>query len=477
MQEVGLPQVFAGIETAFKSNDLLRVDALLWPALDQYPDVAELWFYAGSACFQSGKAALAAKCFTQSLELDPVPHVYANLGATYRRLNDHENGKRVLARGIEASPKDANALNNMGSMFVNEGCPHEGIPYLERAVEIGGVRGAQWNLALLYLESGRFGEGFDLYRKGLTHERQLRNYGSEKDGIPEPKLLEPSDPRADKTLIVYGEQGIGDELMMGALLKEAQADFGDVIFECHPRLVRLHQDAHPDLKIHPTRKEEWITWPIEDQVKADYKCPIGDLAAMYRRTRESFTAAWQQYGPTYAADVEEAASYRRQLEALADGRPIVGLAMKGGVLSTARTYRTIQAQEIERLFVDTNCLFVSLDYDDMLPFAAYAQETFGEDRYRWFPSIVQHYDYHHTAALVAACDLTVSVCQSVAHLSAGMGRPTRVLTPKRVAWRYGLTEEAWCWYDDPAIKLYRQTDAESWAEPIQRAIEDIRGLA
>jgi tetratricopeptide (TPR) repeat protein len=483
MQEVGLPQVLDGIGEAFKAGDLKRVDALLWPALDQFNQIPQLWFFAGNLFFQTGRVAPAVACFEKCLDLDDNPMVLANLGASYRRLNLHDEGIRVLQTAIERNPDYQPALVNLGSMYVNEGCPEKGIPHLERAVELGSKagkmeRGAEWNLSLLYLEAARFKEGFESYRKGYGAERLIRKFGKESKGVPEPERLTPDSPTAGKTLIVWGEQGIGDELMAATMLEEARREFGEVIFECHPRLDWLHRQAHPGMRIFPTRKEDYIQWPITEGVRADYKAPLLDLAARYRTDVESFRRGAAGL-PFYSCDAEESASYRRQLLEIADGRPIIGIAMRGGVMQTARTYRTLRIPDADYLFGQTDCLFVGLDYDDMSQFAAYAYEKYGENRYRWFPSICQHWDYHHTAALVGACDLTVSVCQSVAHLAAGMGKPTRVLTPKRCAWRYALIAdqpEEWIWYSDPAIKLYRQDDSLAWKGPLDRVIADIRGL-
>lgn len=483
MQELGLQQVCAEIDAAFKAEDLKRVDSLLWPALDQFTDMPQLWFYAGNLFFQTGRCAPAAAAFERCVDLDENPLVLANLGAAYRRLNQHENGIRVLEAALDRDADYAPALVNLGSMYVNEGCPEKGIPHLEKAVAIGTKlgrmeRGAEWNLGLLYLEAGRFAEGFDIYRKGYGAERLVRQYGHEKHGIPEPKRLEPGDPAEGKTLIVWGEQGIGDELMAGTILEDARKEFGEVIFECHPRLEELHRRAHPGMRLFPHRKDDYIDWPIKNDIRADYKAPLLDLAARYRPNADSFARAWVEYGPTYSVDEEEVQRYREQLRAIAGKRPIIGLATRGGVMQTARTYRTLKIPEADHLFANTDCLFVGLDYDDMTPFAMYAHEKYGENRYRWFPSIVQHWDYHHNAALIAACDLTVTVCQSAAHLSAGMGRPTRVLTPKRCAWRYARIHdpETWFWYPDPAVKLYRASE-DSWLPALDRVIADIRGLA
>lgn len=476
--ELGLDQVCDEIGTAFSRGDLKRVDSLLWPALDQFPDTPQLWFYAGNLNFQTGRVALSDACFQRCVDLDVNPLVLANLGAAKRRLNLHDEGIAVLKAALDKQPDYEPALVNLGSMYVNEGMPEEGIPYLERAVEIGKrkgryERGCLWNLGLLYLEAGRFAEGFDIYRTGLGAERMNRQYA--KNPEDEPPILDPDSPTADATLIVWGEQGLGDELMAGQLLERARREFGEVIFECHPRLEKLHRAAHPGMRIYPTRKDEYIAWPVTDNIKADYKCPIFDLASRYRRDLEDFQRGGK---PIYSADQEETARYRAQLLEMAKGRPIVGLAMHGGVMQTARTYRTIRHPDIEYLFESTDCLFVGLDYDDMTGFTMHVHEKFGEDRYCWFPSIVQHWDYDHAAALVAACDLTVTVCQSIAHLSAGMGKATRVLVPRGCAWRYANVgdPERWYWYWRDDVKLYRQGSDNQWRAPIERVVADIKEL-
>jgi hypothetical protein len=249
------------------------------------------------------------------------------------------------------------------------------------------------------------------------------------------------------------------------------------VFECHPRLERLHRNAHPGLPLYPTRKEEWISWPVTDAINAEFKAPIGDLACYYRRDLADF----MDVQIIYKANPKEVAEYRARLEAVAQGRPIIGLASRGGVLQTARHYRTLRiGKEIDRLMKETDALFVALDYDDMLPLANYITEHYGDQRYLWYPSIVQHWDFDHTAALIASTDLTVTVCQSAFHLSAALGHPTRCLTPIKCAWRYapvpGQPELSY-WYPHPEVAIYRQDDPESWEHPLTRAISDINELS
>jgi tetratricopeptide (TPR) repeat protein len=483
-QELQLSQVFTAIEQALHDKEFGRVQALVGPAVEQFPEISQLWFYLGCFFYKTGSPAVASVLFNRAIDLDDLGMVYSNLGACLRRMNLHEEGLRALEIAIEKDPNAGEALVNLGAMYVNEGCPELGIPYLEKARALGHDAGKQehgtiWNLGLLYLESGRFAEGFDCYRTGVVAQREARMFGNEKLEIPEPKWLAPEDERKGKTLIVYGEQGLGDELMYGTMLKDAQADFREVIFECHPRLEPLHRRAHPSMRIFPTRKEEYIRWPESEKIHADYKCPIGDLGAIYRRSTADFLKPHDLH--LYRGKRADWSEYRDALELLAEGRPIVGLATRGGVMQTSRTYRTIRAPEVDRLMSETQALFVALDYDDITDLATYATDKFGEHRFRWWPSIAQHFDYYHLANLIQATDLTVTVCQSAFHLSAGLGHPTRCLVPKRCAWRYAappeISRDISYWWPHPKVKLYRQEKSDSWDGALDRVIDDINAIA
>jgi len=188
--------------------------------------------------------------------------------------------------------------------------------------------------------------------------------------------------------------------------------------------------------------------------------PIGNLGRFYRRSPESFT--WN--GAVYSPKPREVREMRAQLEHMAGDRKIIGLALRGGTMSTARTYRMLPPQVLHAVLSDPRYLFVSLDYEDMTNFGDYMVQTHGPRRFVWYPSVCWAWDYERQAALVKATDAVVTVCQSIAHLSAAMGHPTYVMTPSKPAWRYGLSGEKWIWYGHPNARLLRQ-HGNDWGPP------------
>ncbi len=461
MHALSLESVITEVSEALRAGNVGLAEQLIFPALDQKPHHGVLWFYAAAVLAAQGKHAVALECFTKSYALSPNAAIWSNAGACLRYMQDVEGCRKLLELGHEHAPWDAHITGNLCGSYVNEGNPLPGIA-LGETVQDDPAAGPsiKFNLGLLNLEAGNFAKGFEYYATGSHHLRRVPTYQPD---LPELTAENHAYLKgAGNKILVVGEQGIGDELMMATMLADARKDY-EIVFDSHPRLETLHHGStwnaapgHP-ITIQPTRKDQGEKVAPKGCIA---KVALGNLGRFYRRDRESFPA-----GPFYRAPTDLVEQYRARLLGLAAGRKIVGLAMRGGTMSTARLYRMMPPEMLNALVADESRFFVSLDYEDMTPVA----EKLG-DRFCWLPSILWHWDYHHTAALAAATDVNVSVCQSVAHISAAMGHPTLVIVPSKPAWRYGLTGESWFWYDHPNVRLLRQS-GDSWSPAATRLAE------
>lgn len=82
------------------------------------------------------------------------------------------------------------------------------------------------------------------------------------------------------------------------------------------------------------------------------------------------------------------------------------------------------------------------------------------------------FDMADTAALVAACDLVVTVDTMIAHLAGALGRPTWLLLKSAPDWRWDPARIDTPWY--PATRLYVQPRAGDWASVVARVERDLR---
>lgn len=78
-----------------------------------------------------------------------------------------------------------------------------------------------------------------------------------------------------------------------------------------------------------------------------------------------------------------------------------------------------------------------------------------------------------TAAVMEALDLVVTVDTSVGHLAGALGRPVHLFLHPQADWRWlAPPRQDTVWY--PTTRLYRQTRAGDWAEPLRQCVQDIR---
>jgi tetratricopeptide (TPR) repeat protein len=409
-----------------------------------------------------GKSVLAMACWEKCYQLECDPEILVNLGATARLTNQVDLSRSILTKLLGIRPDDVKALANLCGGYVNEGEPWKGIPYGERCVALDpDAKQGRFNLGLLYLENGQFAEGFDHYANGFHRNRTKKTYD------PDPPELTPEmhqkflGYRSKPRLLVLEEQGIGDCIMFSTMFREVSKDY-DIVLDAHPRLESIYRRSNFSnaVTIHNTRKVEAPEWSHN----ADAKCLAGDLGRFYRRSKESF--AWS--GALFSPDPHTVKGIRSHLEKIAKGRPIIGLATRGGTPSTNRKYRGVKIEMLSDL-LKQDALFVSLDYEDVSEEIDYVRSLRAD--IFWCPAILWHFDYLHTAELVAATDRVITVCQSVAHLSASMGHRVDVLVPSKPAWRYGANKsEEWYWYPHKNARLLRQ-QGNDWTPAFSRLYE------
>lgn len=485
MKEIDLSEVFKLIEGALEKEDYATAGKYLFPAMDQFDDNAQLLFYASHLYVREGRYLAGYLHAKRSMDLAPNGHTAANLGATSRRLNRIEESQYWLKKAIDYDDRNVHAWNNLAAVYVNEGNPWPGIEYANKALELDPkFDKARWNRGLLKLEAGNFAEGWEDYRAGLTTgERASRTYYPENPEL-EPRMLETRDELLQfgrrPRVVVWGEQGIGDEIMFSTILRDMAVD-ADVIFDCHPRLIDIMKESYVDCVVdfHPTRKilthesRPPLDW-VKDVPQIDFKCSMGDLGRFYRRDYQSFRKTNMKF---LWADEDLTKRYWEELHQLANGRVKVGFAYTGGIINTMRWYRSIDPMLLAPVLTSKDVLPVSLQYEDEGPTLRAFNEKFGRP-YMSFPAVTQAHNYMHTAAMVAALDVVVTVCQSVAHLAAAMDKPTYVLVPGKPAWRYGVgggdreSDELWYFYSDKA-KLLRMKDGK-WDAPLARLSELLR---
>lgn len=393
------------------------------------------------------------------------------LGTTWKAQNDSVKARYWFERAQKILPEmNADIQNNLATLHINEGDPARAMEHLDLALSISPDHAqAHWNRSLSRLELGDY-TGFDEYGWGKRAEVRLdRNYGAQKtpewDGAP------------GQTVIVYGEQGIGDEIMFASCLPDLMRDCKQVVLDCHKKLHRLFSASFPMLDIYPTREDENITWPLMkgpdgpvNRYPVDAKVAIGDIPKFYRRSMEEFP------GKPYIVPTEKAAMKWAAVLAdmFRDDKPVIALNWIGGHKKTRVDVRAIKLDEwLPILKLDAN--FVSLQYTKCEEEIAAFEEKHGI-KIHHLPGAAYSDHYDEVAGVVGSVDLVLTCCSSIVHLAGSMGVPCWVLTPSRPAWRYRLDLDYMPWYGK-TVTLFRQAKGSTeWAPVIAEVAENLKGM-
>jgi tetratricopeptide (TPR) repeat protein len=354
------------------------------------------------------------------------------LGTCYKNENRTEEARDYFNRAQALVPPNADIQNNLGTLLINEGSPAEALAIFDHSIALKPDHAqAHWNRSLAYLELGQWAEGWPEYKWGIrANVRGDRNYNP-----PNHPPLAHWDGTRGKKLVVYGEQGIGDELLFFSCLPELLADNELVVVDCHKKLHRLLANSFPNTLFYPTREDDIIHWgALPDgtpRYQFDAKLASGCLPRHYRMTDAAFPGT-----PFLRATPDASARWKDKLAAL-PRRPNVGISWIGGHKRTRREVRSIPLAQLEPI-LRAPVNWISLQYTPCEAEIADFHHKTGITIHHW-PEAVATDDYNDTAGLVANLDLVITVATSVLHLAGGLGVPAWVLTASRAAWREYVT--------------------------------------
>lgn len=449
----GYQRFFAEADRRYK--DLLRTE----------PDNEQVLFLRGTLDLQSGDSGRAIALLEKCVRVNPSQFdAWNNLGAAWRQEHRNTQAMECYAKALELKPEEADILANLCAIAVNEGKPEEGIPYGERCLAINPKHPqGRWNLGLLYLEAERYDEGFRLYNEGFeTGDRILRSY-TDKRGVDVP-LWDGFKPEEGSTIVVWGEQGRGDELLWMQFVPCLRGIFDRVIIDCHPGWYKTIKRSFPWATVFPTRKSD-APWAANEEIH--YKQSIASLPAWFHEHRRA-NCGWLK------PDMDKVWKIRTMIgagqKALGEtGRPVVGIHWLGGRHKTRVDLRSVNLDAWKGI-MDLPVSLVSHQYHPQ----AFQEAAHYPTRIMHWQAITGDQDLDWNAALVHACDILISVNTTAVHIAGAMDKQCWTMTPFGHAWRYGRARDLESinpFYR--SVHQYNQQEDETWESVMERVTGDV----
>ena len=269
---------------------------------------------------------------------------------------------------------------------------------------------------------------------------------------------------AGTTLLVHGEQGVGDEVLFASCYGELVARAGHCVLVCDPRLAPLFRRSFPAASVvgYERRKDHQ---PASLERQVDWQVPAGSVPRFFRRRKADFPPR-QQF---LVADPSQVRSWRERFGGLGTGLR-VGISWRAGGQPAEHRRRTTNLADWQPLLSVAGIQWINLQYGESGAEREWARAAYGVTIHDW-PEGDPLVDLDGFAARLAALDLVISVGNATVHLAGALGVSAWAILPQTPNWRWGLQGEQSIWY--ASVRLVRQGAAGDWAPVFEQLAREL----
>ena len=386
---------------------------------------------------ESGDLNSSATLLRWAARLTPFSaDVHSNRASLQLRQKELEMAAVSASRAIALDPGRWGAYTNVAVANQSLALPEQALCYYERSLQLRptGNDYPRVNIGQLLLSMGRFAEGWSQF---------ARRFDVNTPHLPTrlPRLVRVD--RASRVLL-WGDQGVGDQIMFSSMLNDWLARRVASTLRVDDRLVPLFSRSFPTLDVIGESCQF-------DEAQYDAQLSLGDLGGFLRQTADDFLG---HQGAFLSADQDLVGKYGQQL--LRSGaRLVVGVSWRSQNVDTGAKRSMSPTQLCDSLALPgitlVNLQYGKREQDDV----ADLMLDSGVDN---------TLDLDGLAAVIAACDLVITIGNTTAHLAAALGRETWVLVPKASGWRWMQQGSRTPWYE--SVEIFRQTSDNDWREPL-----------
>lgn len=480
-------------------------------ALKLQPDLGEVYFNLGLALKKAGQLEEALAAFKKAVELkDHIYQAHCQMGNTLRQLHRLEEAEAALRKSIALKPDFHESCNALGIVLNDMGRYQEAVEFLKKAVDLSpDTAQCHNNLAMAYSGLADYAHSIDCYKTALTCIDKAGNTQLDTDETEDdnPATLRPhimfnrsldylssgrieegwrdyewrwpakpetpkrytrkeycGQPLAGKTVFLWGEQGLGDEILFANMIPDVVKIAGHVVIECDSRLVALFSRSFPEAEV------VGRSAPPHPRVLADdieFQIPLGSLGQWFRPSLESFPSR-----PGYLVPDEQLRSFwQARLDAFGTGRKI-GICWRSGVVTYDRkVHYSKLAQDWGEVLAMPESVFVNLQYDRCEDEIAEAEARYGVQIHRW-QDINLKDDLDSVAALMSSLDLVISPATAVSAMAGALGVSCWQLSLQTNWTTLGKADDTSPWY--PSTRFFKRTHGEDWQVVLARIATALR---
>jgi tetratricopeptide (TPR) repeat protein/ADP-heptose:LPS heptosyltransferase len=373
------------------------------------PDLLAGWVNLAAALkllFRFGEAVTA---LNRALAIDPgnLP-ARASLGVCLARTGATDKAIALLRSVATEHPDFAAAAIDLAQLYNDQFLRADALAVLDRLLDARPQeRLARANRSRLDLERGRLDRGWQDNAARFVTLRDERTLS-----IPPWRGEDPAGQR----ILVWAEQGIGDQILFASLLPDLAARGAELVVECEARLMGLFARSLPGALVRAA---------TDNPTDADMHCAMGDLPRWLRPDLGAFTTG---KGAWLVPDQDQAALWRDRLAVLPPGLR-VGFCWRSGLINPGRAPAYLALPDLLPILRLPGIVPICLQYGDVTDELDQLEQQHGIRLHRWDDLDLKQ-DLEGGAALTAGLDLVISAATSVGEMAGALGVPVWRFQPR-----------------------------------------------
>lgn len=422
----------------FKLNDLDNSKHFFITALKIKPDLIEAYYMLGNVLFQGNLFEDAISIWKEALKFDQTQAmIYSNIAAAYLTLKDFDNAIDFSKQSININKNFEDPYLCLSKVYMQKNEEDAAFKYLTSALRINSKNPeTNVDLSTIYFKKRDYPSAFKYYeyRKFIKEKKNLYDF------MPFKKYTGKS--LKNKALVIYHEQGFGDNIQFSRFLKDINCS--NVSVGIQNSLNKLFSYSFPNINF----IEE-----INSSDKFDYMLPIMSIPHFLKIDKI-------RKDPYLKVKNEDVILLK---EKLSKDKLNIGIVWGGSKTGAFYKEKTLLLKNLESLFKNKKREFYSLQVDDY-------------EELEHYPNIknlgMNFLNFYDTAVAICALDLIISIDTAVAHLAGALGQKCFVLNNEaQFDWRWENTQQTSEWYN--SVKVFKYIDIKQIINKIDKEINEL----
>tara|TARA_B100002052_G_scaffold137572_1_gene126063 strand:+ start:1329 stop:2996 length:1668 start_codon:yes stop_codon:yes gene_type:complete len=373
----------------------------------------------------------------------------------FAKETKYDLAKKNLELAKSIDPNNAKPYFYLANIYAAEHQHTLAIETLKKSLTLEDSPQSRYNLSIFYLCNNNFEKGWEFYKYRGSYYFFLNLIN--KKPIWDGKNF-------DGTLIVHGEQGIGDEILFSSMFNELLKIQKKIIVICESRLIKLLERSFKNIQF-ISKKSILPTFLNSKHIAA------GDLGQFFRKKNSDFKI--EKWIIPKSDLVNKYSEYFKST-----GKINVGVAWTSFTstsnLTVTHKNRQVSLDQIASCLPKDKFQLINLQYGIINQEIKKLEDNMQREIV-FFNSVNYKNDIEDLAAIIMNCDLVVSIASFSASFSGALGKKTIAMVPVNYNWAWANNENNYSiWF--PKIKILIQEKPDNWEKVLLKLKEEINIL-